>query len=188
MSEVGFGCNHYRIAFYVENAPLYSHFASPQNLIALPKGAIKEIGAKCGNGWRKQFNVFAKFIYTLHPSVFNGREKETTWQQYRDNHLLQQNSSTALLFSPPDLSKENVLHIIAGRCYAKKLINTRLLNSELCWLNQEFAFNCEDKVLVCPFLDYRQLSNIKIDFLAQMCHLLVHSNAIELDRFHLPEL
>lgn len=188
MSEVGFGCNHYRIAFYVENAPLYSHFASPQSLIALPKGAIKEIGTTCGNGWRKQFNVFAKFLYALHPSVFDGREKEITWQQYRDNHLLQQNSSTALLFSPPDLNKENVLHIIAGRSYAKKLLTKGILETELTWLNQEFAFNFEDKVLICPFLDYRQLSNIKIDFLAQMCHQLAHSNVIQLNRFHLPEM
>lgn len=188
MSEVGFGCNRYRIAFYVENAPSYSQFANPKSLIALPTDAINEIGMQCGNGWRKQFNVFAKFIYALQPNVFDGREKETSWQLFRDKHLLQQDSHTALLFSPPNLSKKNVFHIIAGRSYAKKLLIKSLKNVQLVWLNNEFAFDIENKLIVCPFLDYRQLSNMKIAFLAQMCQQMLHSHSIDLKDFHLPDL
>ncbi|WP_372766735.1 hypothetical protein [Pseudoalteromonas sp.] len=186
MSEVGFGCNHYRIAFYVEKMPLFSRFALPKTLIELPTGAIKEIGTSCGNGWRKQFNVFAKFIYALHPSVFDVRNQAASWQQYRDNYLLQSGSQTALLFSPPNITKTPIIHIIAGRSYAKKLLSDGLLETELTWLNQEFAFNNEHNLLVSPFLDYRQLSDIKIDFLTQMCQQLKHLNSVQLDKFYLP--
>ena len=188
MSEIGFGCNQYQLAFYVENAPQFSSYATPNSLIELPPGAINEISMACGNGWRKQFNVYAKFIYNLSPSVFSGKTAAPTWQQYRDTQLLQQGSATALLFSPPNYTRANTLHIIAGRGYAKKLASQNLLGGNLTWLNDEFAYNIENKLLVSPFLDYRQLSNRKIDFLAQMCEQLIQHNCIQLERFQLPQL
>ena len=166
MSEIGFGCNQYQLAFYVEHPPTYSDFAFPQQLIPLPMGAIYEIGERCGNGWRKQFNVYAKFIHSLSEQVIPKHEHIKSWQAFRDNYLLQQGSHTALLFSPPIFNRDNVIHIIAGRGYAKKVVNEQQI--ELTWLNKEFAFNASRNLLVSPFLDYRQLSNIKIDLLAQL--------------------
>jgi len=55
-----------------------------------------------------------------------------------------------------------------GRTYAKSLVNSQLLTAPLTWLDDEFAINKEARVIVCPYFDYRQLSNIKIVRLAQL--------------------
>jgi hypothetical protein len=51
-----------------------------------------------------------------------------------------------------------VVHIIMGKTYAKSLTLPHLLT----WLDHEFAINIHNKLVVCPYFDYRQLSNIKL--------------------------
>ena len=58
------------------------------------------------------------------------------------------------------------MHIICGKGYAKALINSGKLIVDLVWLDDEFAIDSENKLIVCPYFDYRQLSNIKIERLA----------------------
>ena len=128
---------------------------------------ISAINTACGNGWRKVFNVYAKLLYALDTSYFNYSSNEATWQTYRESFLLQTNSRTALLFSAPQpLKNKDSLHIICGKTYANHLIATKQLSVDLTWLDSEFAIDKQNNLIVCPYFDYRQLSNIKIEKLA----------------------
>ena len=167
--DIGLGCQYFTIAVYIANKPNMVEYQHLTNISALSTGEIKAINTACGNGWRKVFNVYAKLLYALDKQLFNYSTLENTWQQYRDNHLLQQHSKTALLFSPPQLTgnrKNKVLHIICGKTYAKHLLASNQLNSNFVWLDDEFAIDKTHNLIVCPYFDYRQLSNIKIEKLA----------------------
>ncbi len=170
--DLGFGADDYQIAVYIANRPPIYEYQQLAQLTALTSGEIAHIGQHCGNGWRKVFNVYAKLLYALDKQQFNFAKLAPTWQQYRDSFLLQPYSNTALLFSAPILSakkqrsNKGVIHIIMGKIYAKSLINNKILTVELNWLDHEFAINQEQQVIVCPYFDYRQLSNAKIDKLA----------------------
>lgn len=135
---------------------------------ALQAAEIDVINSHCGNGWRKLFNVYAKLLFALEPSLFPFRTQASSWQQLRDQQLLQRSSGTSLLFSPPlPEPTARTIHIIAGRTYAKTLI-MQGLNSQLIWLNNEFAIDKNQRLLVCPYFDYRQLTNEKICYLATL--------------------
>lgn len=132
-------------------------------VVALAPEDIFRIGQHCGNGWRKVFNVYAKLVFTLPPS-FGFKQHFSNWQQYRDNSLLQEGSNTTLLFTPPDLNHPDCLHIVMGRTYAKSLV----MGDDLKWINPEFAVDTSSRLIVCPYFDYRQLSNAKILFLSDL--------------------
>ena len=143
-------------------------------LHAMAPQEITQIGIACGNGWRKVFNVYSKLLYTLDSKVFLFSGCAPTWQTYRDNFLLQQGSGTALLFSPPVLIPDSdTIHIISGKTYAKSLINSGQLVTSLIWLDEYFAIDVAKRVIVCPYFDYRQLSNQKIEYLAMLMKQLV---------------
>lgn len=128
---------------------------------------ISAINTACGNGWRKVFNVYAKLLYALDQKHFDYSSLATTWQKYRDNYLLQHNSNTALLFSPPQpTTGQESLHIICGKTYAKHLLGTGQLTANFTWLDDEFAVDKTQNLIVCPYFDYQQLSNIKLEKLA----------------------
>lgn len=165
----GLGCRDFTVAVYIGNTPSMLEYQNLTQVNTLTCGEIAAIGQACGNGWRKVFNVYAKLLYVLPKSHFEFTDFAPTWQQYRDYYLLQSTSKTALLFSPPDLSRgDNPLHIICGRTYAKELISTGRLNAQLTWLDDEFAIDKKSRMVVCPYFDYRQLSNSKIERLAAM--------------------
>ena len=173
----GLGCQKFTIAVYIANTPAMPEYKGLTQVNALTNGEVSAIGQACGNGWRKVFNVYAKLLYALPKEYFSFTELEPSWQQYRDNHLLQPNSNTALLFSPPNLNgNNNTLHIICGRTYAKQLLNSGQLKAEFTWLDEEFAIDTHNKVVVCPYFDYRQLSNVKINRLVKMLTALITSN------------
>jgi hypothetical protein len=168
--DIGFGTDDYQIAVYIANKPPVSEYQQLAQLTALSTGEISHIGQHCGNGWRKVFNVYAKLLYGLDRQQYHFANLAPTWQQYRDSFLLQSHSKTALLFSAPVFKQANpnVVHIIMGRTYAKSLLNSGALDIEFVWLNNEFAINRTQRVIVCPYFDYRQLSNVKIEFLAKL--------------------
>ncbi|TYK64714.1 DUF6942 family protein [Colwellia echini] len=172
MSNIGFGDRDFNFAVYIANKPSMREYQHLTKVMPLCRGEINVINQSCGNGWRKVFNVYAKLLYTLDPQVFDFSIKAPIWQDYRDNHLLQEGSKTALLFSSPQLSKStsknDMLHIICGKSHAKALINKGKLKVNLDWLDNEFAIDRKNKVIVCPYFDYRQLSNIKIESLARL--------------------
>jgi len=172
----GLGCRDFNIAVYIANTPAMFEYQNLTRVNSLTSGEITAIGQACGNGWRKVFNVYAKVLYALPDDYFEFSLLAQSWQEYRDSYLLQENSKTALLFSPPSFIKDSeTLHIICGRTYAKELIKNNSLTAQLTWLDEEFAIDKQNKVVVCPYFDYRQLSNVKIDRLAVMltafkCH------------------
>ncbi|WP_337881175.1 hypothetical protein [Rheinheimera sp.] len=158
---IGLGDLNARFRVYVQNRPPLPQYQQLWQLQALQAGEIDQIYRDCGNGWRKLFNVYAKLLFELGPA-FGFAQQAPSWQQYRDQWLLQQGSGTALLFSPPDLTATDCVHLIAGRSCAKAWIEQKQLHSQLHWLNQEFAIDPANRLLVTPYFDYRQLSNEKI--------------------------
>ncbi|KPH65522.1 MULTISPECIES: DUF6942 family protein [Pseudoalteromonas] len=165
---IGFGDQPFNVAVYIANIPNMPQYSEISSLQAMIDGQIDTINQACGNGWRKVFNVYAKVLFALPSEYYHFAKLAPTWQHYRDTQLLQKNSHTALLFSPPILTSNNTLHIIAGRTYAKTLINQGQLTAQLDWLDDEFAIDKTNKVIVCPYFDYRQLSNIKIARLSEL--------------------
>jgi len=168
-TPTGLGSSNFNFAIYIANQPNMHEYLNLESILPLTKGEVYAIGQACGNGWRKVFNVYAKLMYSLNNKNFDYCKDSLTWQKYRDDYLLQNGSQTALLFSPPALGKDqNTLHIICGKTYANALINSGKLKVQLTWLDGEFAIDEINKLIVCPYLDYRQLSNIKIERLANM--------------------
>lgn len=163
---IGLGDQKASFRVYVENRPKMQQYQQLFDCEALQAGDINLIYQHCGNGWRKVFNVYAKLLFALDPKLFHFPTQADNWQQYRDRFLLQQASDTALLFDAPLLKpKDSNIHLIAGRTHAKQLIEQGL-GCQLHWLNEEFAIDPANKVLVTPYFDYRQLSNEKIEFTA----------------------
>lgn len=175
--EVGLGISQAPIAVYIANRPVNDHYPTLNTLQPLAAGELNHIVANNTNHWRKVFNVYAKLIWQL-GLPFNepqaGQHLASSWQQYRDLHLLQAHSREALLFSKPQFYTSTCEHkntaqisIIAGKTYA-----TTLNLPPLTWLDAHFAINAQTKVVVCPYLDYRQLSNARIEKLADIIHAL----------------
>ena len=165
---IGLGDQNARFRVYVENRPKMPQYQQLFDCEPMQPGDIDLIYQHCGNGWRKLFNVYAKLLCALDPKLFHFPTQASSWQQYRDNLLLQKASGTALLFDTPKLNPaDNTIHLIAGRTQAKQWIEQGLA-CQLHWLNQEFAIDPSNKLLVTPYFDYRQLSNEKIEFTASL--------------------
>lgn len=173
MSDIGLGCSEFNFAVYIANQPNMAEFQNIDKIIALNKGEIYAIGQVCGNGWRKVFNVYAKLLYALEETTFPYKNLSHSWQEFRNDYLLQAKTKLALIFTPPQLNfKQSTIHIICGRSYAKELLAQRLITTNLIWLDHEFAIDRQQNLIVCPYFDYRQLSNIKIERLALLIHEL----------------
>ena len=173
MRNIGFGDSDFNFAVYIENKPNVLEYQSLSTVEPLANGEINVINQACGNGWRKVFNVYAKLLYSLDKEYFDFSKQLPTWQDYRDKDLLQAQSQTALLFSAPRLDQnKEIVHIICGKGHAKALISNGNLNTNLVWLDEEFAIDSKNKLIVCPYFDYRQLSNIKIERLANLLRSL----------------
>ncbi|MGB1263233.1 MAG: DUF6942 family protein [Cognaticolwellia sp.] len=171
-SMLGLGDNNAELIFYIKNRPplpIYQHLTT---IKPLERGEIAHICHETGNHWRKIFNVYAKLIFELTPQVF------TSWQQLRDKQLLQANSTQCLLFSPPNfatLKSGKKLHIILGKGYAEQLG----LSNDCTWLCPDFAINEKLAVIICPYFDYRQLSNRKITQLVGLIQQLKRNGALQ---------
>jgi hypothetical protein len=152
---------------YIANRPNFSEYPNLDYVKPLSTGEIHAIGQTCGNGWRKVFNVYAKLIFALNTENIVSIQGTQSWQSFRDHALLQGSSNTSLLFSPPHIAEakdSNIVRIIMGKTYAKSLH----LPHSLDWLDHEFAVDIKSKLLICPYFDYRQLSNIKIIRLVEL--------------------
>jgi hypothetical protein len=165
---IGLGNSSAKIHVYIENRPPLEQYLHLRHIKALTKGEIHQIGEHTGNHWRKIFNVYAKLIFELSPLELIDK-KFPTWQLFREDELLQENSEQCLLFSPycqdkVTLRNVETINIIMGKTYAKKLG----LSQQCHWLSEDFAINKDKKIIICPYFDYRQLSNIKIKQLAQL--------------------
>ncbi len=164
---IGLGSQNASINVYIENRPPLPEYESLNSFKPLNPHDISTIATLTGNHWRKIFNVYAKLVHELHSKNYN------TWQTLRDDYLLQENSDQRLIFSKltvdeispssPTYQSKNI-HIVMGKTYAKKLG----VDTSCYWLSESFAINEAKKLIVCPYFDYRQLSNIKITQLVQL--------------------
>ena len=160
---VGFGNNRSSVGFYIANRPDLEGYRDLKQLRNLSPGEIDQIVKETGNHWRKIFNVSAKFMFQLLSESSNKESLPSTWQEYRDSVLFQNHSPVSLLFSPPRTDQNQMIHIVAGRTYA-----TELGLTDLVWIDKEFAISENRRLIVCPYLDYRQLSNAKITRLVEL--------------------
>ena len=160
---VGFGNNRCSVGVYIANRPDMEGYRDLKQLHPLSPGEIDQIVKETGNHWRKIFNVSAKFMFQLLSASDEKDSLPNTWQEYRDSVLFQNHSPVSLLFSPPRTDQNHMIHIVAGRTYA-----TELGLTDLIWIDEEFAISENRKQIVCPYLDYRQLSNAKITRLVEL--------------------
>jgi hypothetical protein len=162
----GLGDKNSALKVYIGNRPNFTFALDSNGTCPVIADEMNAIGNACGNGWRKVFNVYAKLMFELPRETFPMQNLHNSWQQYRDNELLRSLSNTALMFSSPitDDIEPTHLSIIMGRTYAKSLI----LPTSLVWETDAFAIDIEHKLIVCPYFDYRQLSNMKISYLVKL--------------------
>lgn len=160
----GLGDTQAHFKVYIGNRPDYADYHSLSEVRALRTGDIHALGQHCGNGWRKVFNVYAKLLYALGDSVWCRIQPYGSWQAYRDQALLQANSQTALLFSTPQLNDPLVCHVVMGKHYGMSLD----LPVAWHWLDANFAVLPGYHAVLCPYFDYRQLTNERIGSLSTL--------------------
>lgn len=159
------------IQVYIANVPDFADYQIREWVLPMKNGEIADVGKQCGNGWRKVFNVFAKLVFELNQT------KEFvphygTWQQLRDDYLLQEGSETCLNFAKPlweDMASDQRVNIVMGKQFALDCQFPFALD----WIDSKFALNEERKLIVCPYFDYRQLTNERISQLVRMIIKLV---------------
>lgn len=164
------------IRVFIANRPPLDIYQQRNNLQPMELGEINEIARLTGNHWRKIFNVYAKIMFALLSPSNSLSSNISTWQLYRDNTLLQHNSATALLFSKPSVQleaslnpkKSKIVNLVMGKQHAASLGLDREHNTELVIIDNDFAISKLNNIIVCPYFDYRQLSNIKIDHLIKL--------------------
>ena len=167
MSNVsGLGSKQALIKVYIQNRPPLDNYIQLNHLQSIEPGEIEHINRETGNHWRKIFNCYAKLIFAL------GATKEKSWQKFRDQELLQRDSNTQLLFSPPTFCEQHATRIICGKTYFLTLTDhlDSLLDKKplVNWIDPYFAINQEANLIVCPYFDYRQLSNQRIQTLVEL--------------------
>jgi len=153
-NDVGLGSESFMLAIYMPNRPPLDQYQYIDGLTPLVPGEVAEIARLTGNHWRKIFNVYAKLAFKLCDEGY------ASWQQLRDDSLLQPGSNYALLFSAPGFAA-NTIHIVAGKQHA----HTLGVSEGVVWIDRYFAVNRAKRLIVSPYLDYRQLSDARIDVL-----------------------
>jgi len=138
----------------------------------LSPGEIAHICTETGNHWRKIFNVYAKLVFSLAGGKLGPQlDRYSRWQIYRDEALLMQGSETALWFSPPGpgagLSRVDGVHVIMGKQYGASVCQYPLSPVDV-----DFSINAERRLIICPYFDYRQLSNKKLAILSELIQSL----------------
>jgi len=164
-ADVGLGDPHAQLRVYLANRPDLEPFAYPGYILALAEGDIAMINAHEGNHWRKIFNVLAKFLFEL---KFSGTEGFSRWQDYRDQRMLQPGSNIALCYGKPhrDMNtRQSLPNILMGKQFAQE--SGFFSTDGAQWLTKDFAIN-QNGWIVCPYFDYRQLSDEKIRYLTTL--------------------
>ncbi len=160
--DVGLGDPQATLRVYLANRPSLEPFAYPGDVMPLADGDIAQINSHEGNHWRKVFNVLAKFLYEL---KFNGTEDFSRWQDYRDTLMLQPGSQVALCYGVPRYEAPGSQIILMGKQFAEECGFFKTNGAK--WLDSRFAIN-DAGVIVCPYFDYRQLSDERIRYLVSL--------------------
>ncbi|OUS31770.1 hypothetical protein A9Q99_02925 [Gammaproteobacteria bacterium 45_16_T64] len=151
---IGIGAYGCKLAVYIANRPPLESYVSREKLVPATVGELAHIGKEVGNHWRKIINIYGKLGFMLATEGFS------TWQEYRDHFLLTGGAKQALLFNECIASDiEGCLHIVMGKAHSLKLLG----DDELIWVDSDFAISRERRIIVTPYFDYRQLSNMKLE-------------------------
>lgn len=167
MNNTGLGTTNAIFNVYVERTPPLEYPLEPGEMRPVVNGEINAINQAGGNGWRKVFNVYAKLVDALPAPLKPASGNYQTWQSFRDQELLQAQGKTALCFGDADIVSNAAtggIHIVAGRTHAGK----QGLSGQCRWLSESFAVHPTLPIFICPYFDYRQLSNAKIDVLVNL--------------------
>jgi len=149
---------------FMENALPILPYSNTEQIMPVTSGELTTIGNQTSNHWRKVFNVYAKLMQALYPNEIE------RWQTYRDNTLLSSESNQSLVYSPicyADLPI-NSINVVMGKTYANK----QGLTEHCHWLSNDFAVNKDKRLIICPYFDYRQLTNEKITLLAKYINMI----------------
>jgi len=156
---IGIGDEHCKLAVYIGNRPPLKEYQKLDGIIPVVDGELFRIGNETGNHWRKIINIYAKLGFALNSEGY------LTWQSYRDSFLLTKSSRQVLLFDDHIVTEHvNCINIICGKTYAMKLIDAR----NLVWFDKDFAIDSSTSMIVTPYFDYRQLSNLKLEKLVNI--------------------
>ena len=185
------------IQVYIANRPPMAPYDEQEDCVPMINGEIQAIAQHTGNHWRKVFNVYAKFMFECIqgmskaaanlPGVqhyLKGFDAFTSWQDYRDACLLQQDSATALLFTPPCFESNSIdqhdqtIHIIIGKGYAQQCGFEYEPPFLLEHHHGDFAVYPKKRVILCPYFDYRQLSNEKIAVLVDIILSMLETDVL----------
>lgn len=151
------------ITVYTANRPPVQPFEQPNGVVPLADADIAYIAQMTGNHWRKVFNVYAKLMHCAFPFY-------DAWQTYREHCLLQVRSGTRLLFGSRDMSElsqwDEGLHLIMGKQHAEDCGLQFENTHDFIPLSTRIFQHREWPLWVCPYFDYRQLSNEQIEILA----------------------
>lgn len=152
---IGLGPRDFELGIYIANRPDIDHYPGLSQMQAMAPGELAYIVEHTSNHWRKLFNVLAKLM--------EGLDWTDDWRTYRDTQLLQTGCRCALLFDAPVLEGDTTkTHVVAGKTHAASL------GIDADWLDSHFALNQSSRLIVSPYPDYRQLSNVRIDQLARL--------------------
>ena len=159
MKMIGMGDSHCKLAVYIGNRPPLDEYIVREQLVPVMEGELTRIGHETGNHWRKIINIYAKLGHLLDPQNF------ATWQTYRDGFLLTNVSQQALLFNSALVNNgQDCISLICGKTHAATLVN----DADLQWIDSDFAINRSKRLVVTPYFDYRQLSNVKLEKLVEI--------------------
>ena len=159
MKMIGIGDLHCKLAVYIGNRPPLDEYIVREQLIPAREDELARIGHETGNHWRKIINIYAKLGYLLDPQDF------PTWQVYRDDFLLTKESQQALLFNKAlVVQAKGRISLICGKTHAMSLVD----EGDLQWIDSDFAINRPQRLIVTPYFDYRQLSNVKLEKLVEI--------------------
>jgi hypothetical protein len=167
---VGLGRADAELAVYLANRPALARYQNLSQVQAMQADEHRLISEATGNHWRKIFNVFAKLMYALDGEKQGQRQAHIDcWQHYRDKVLLQSHSNEILLFSRPDFSLPARLHLVAGKQWASALgligpsPDHDLVSYGLKQVDECFYVHRHLALVIAPYFDYRQLSNIRLE-------------------------
>ncbi len=157
----GLGDDKAKLRLFIGNQPIFPVKEPFDGIHPLANGELNHYVEVNSNHWRKIFNVYAKLCHLL----FNSR---TSWQEYRDHHLLQAKQNHALVFSPWQPNTESI-DLICGKTYAQASGLFDVCDE----ISEGFFQSTKQGILVTPYFDYRAMSNKKIEQLANILEPLL---------------
>ena len=151
---IGIGDKAFELAVFIGSRQPLDKYMALNTLQPVEEGSLADMVVLTGNHWRKIINIYAKLGFGLNSAGYS------SWQNYRDSYLLTKHSKQALLFDGyPTTRERKCINIICGKTYAATLLKGSVLSH----YDDDFSINVENRIIVTPYFDYRQLSNLKLD-------------------------